>query len=89
MSWIWDEGSESESEMTIELTPKGDDVLLVLTHGRLPKRESASDTAGGWHTHLAILSDNLAGRVPRPFWSYHAAVEEAYNQRARGNSIKR
>jgi hypothetical protein len=34
--------------------------------------------SGGWHTHLYILEDVLAGRPVRPFWSTHARVEEEY-----------
>jgi hypothetical protein len=37
--------------------------------------------AGGWHTHLAILGDNLEGRTPRPFWSTHAKAEAEYARR--------
>ena len=89
LSVIWDEGTESESEMTFELTPRGNEVVLVLTHERIPKTEAINETAGGWHTHLAILSDNLAGRVPRPFWETHAAVQEEYARRYGQNVSKR
>jgi uncharacterized protein YndB with AHSA1/START domain len=81
LSWMWDEGTEGEGAVTVELTPRGNEVLLVLTHGRIGKPESVAETAGGWHTHLAILSDNLADRVPRPFWSTHAAIQEEYARR--------
>lgn len=89
LSWIWDEGTESESEVTVELTPQADDVQLVLTHSRIPKAESIAETMGGWHTHLAILADNLAGREPRPFWSTHAAVQDEYARRNRSSQSKR
>jgi hypothetical protein len=35
----------------------------------------------GWHTHLGILDDQLRGRVPRLFWSTHAALETEYEKR--------
>jgi uncharacterized protein YndB with AHSA1/START domain len=89
LSFIWDEGTDSESEVTVELTPQGNDVLLVLTHGRMPKTEPLAEAAGGWHTHLAILADNLAGRVPRPFWATHAAVQEEYARRLGPAATKR
>jgi hypothetical protein len=37
--------------------------------------------AGGWHTHLGILVDQINGRVPRPFWSTHARLEREYERR--------
>jgi hypothetical protein len=36
------------------------------------------NVSSGWHTHLAILEDNLAGRTPRPFWSTWIHEEAAY-----------
>ena len=37
--------------------------------------------SGGWHTHLGVLLDQLAGRTPRPFWSSFAQMREAYRPR--------
>ncbi len=68
------------SEVTFELTPQGEQVLLVLTHRRLTPSEMQS-VAGGWHTHLGILADHLDGREPRPFWSTHARLEAEYERR--------
>ncbi|HET6553059.1 MAG TPA: SRPBCC domain-containing protein [Dyella sp.] len=70
---------EQPSEVTFELTPKGDDVLLVVTHRRLAAADMAG-TSGGWHTHLDVLADRLAGRKPQPFWpvfEHHQAYYEA------------
>lgn len=61
-------GSEEQpSEVSFELTPQGDDVRLVVTHRRLGPAD-LSGTSGGWHTHLDVLADRLAGRKPQPFW---------------------
>ena len=68
-------------EVTFELTPRNDDVLLVLTHRRLGDRAATTEVAGGWHAHLGILTDRLDGREPRPFWSTHAAVAAEYEKR--------
>jgi uncharacterized protein YndB with AHSA1/START domain len=76
LSHTWTDGSE----VTFELTPRGQEVLLVLTHRRLTPTEMLS-VAGGWHTHLGILVDNLNGRVPQPFWSTHARLEAEYGRR--------
>jgi uncharacterized protein YndB with AHSA1/START domain len=77
LSYTWGEWGE----VTFELTPRGDDVLLVLTHRRLPDRAGMVSVAGGWHAHLGILADNLDGREPRPFWSTHAKAAAEYEKR--------
>jgi uncharacterized protein YndB with AHSA1/START domain len=75
-TWAGPEGKESE--VTYELTAQGDHVRLVLTHSRLVNMLSV---AGGWHTHLGILSDHLNGREPAPFWAALARVESEYEKR--------
>jgi uncharacterized protein YndB with AHSA1/START domain len=69
------------SEVTFELTPQGKDVLLVLTHRRLPDRTTMVSVAGGWHTHLGILVDHLNDREPLPFWSTYLRLEAEYEAR--------
>lgn len=71
----------SESEVIFELSPRGDEVLLVLTHRRLGTKDEMSGVSGGWHSHLGILEDQLAGREPRPFWTTHGKLEKEYEQR--------
>ena len=80
LSYTWS-GASGESEVTFELTPQSEDVLLVLTHRRLGNRAAMVSVAGGWHTHLGILIDHLEGREPRPFWSTHALLEAEYDRR--------
>jgi uncharacterized protein YndB with AHSA1/START domain len=78
LSHTWGDGS---SEVTYELAPQGDDVLLVLTHRRLPDRTTMVSVAGGWHTHLGILVDHLNDREPLPFWSTYLRLEAEYEKR--------
>ncbi|MGH6905998.1 MAG: SRPBCC family protein [Geminicoccaceae bacterium] len=78
LSHSWGDGG---SEVTFELTPQGEDVLLVLTHRRLPDRRTMVSVASGWHAHLGILIDRLSGREPPPFWSTHARLEAEYETR--------
>jgi uncharacterized protein YndB with AHSA1/START domain len=74
-TWKWDGG---DSEVTYELTPKGKDVLLTITH-RLPDdRPLKVGVGGGWATHVGILEDQLNGVKPRPFWSTHAREMKAF-----------
>lgn len=78
------DSSESDSEVTFELAPDGDRVRLTLTHRRLAAGGETLAVAGGWHTHLGLLDDVLAGREPRPFWRTHAQVEAEYVARGLG-----
>ncbi len=81
MGMIKEGGPKEDSEVTFELEPKGDKVRLIVTHSRLKDRALLLGVAGGWHTHLAILADNLEGRVPRPFWSTHEKHNLDYAER--------
>lgn len=82
LSFTWGEGSDA-SEVTFELTPRGHDVLLVVTHRRLDPRQMIA-VASGWHTHLDMLTDTLLARRPRPFWSTKARMETDYGERFAG-----
>ena len=63
-----------------ELTAEGDRVRLVLTHRRLAEGEEITGACAGWHTHLGILEDRLAGRTPDGFWRTHTRLEAEYEQ---------
>jgi uncharacterized protein YndB with AHSA1/START domain len=56
------------SECTLELTAEGNQTRLHLTHIRIDSADRRAGTATGWHVHIGILSDVLAGRKPRLFW---------------------
>ncbi|MGE5146383.1 MAG: SRPBCC family protein [Candidatus Eiseniibacteriota bacterium] len=79
LTLTWEYGPATE--VTFELTKKGDDVLLVVTHRRLSDRDMLIGVGSGWHTHLGILADRLAGRPPRPFWATHEALIGDYRKR--------
>lgn len=81
-SHTWSEADGSASEVTFELTPQGDDVLLVLTHRKLgDDHEELLSVSAGWHTHLGILMAKLKDEAPLPFWSTHMALEKQYEER--------
>jgi uncharacterized protein YndB with AHSA1/START domain len=81
LSYTWGEPDGSESEVTFELTPKGDKVLLILTHRRLGVDPAILiSVSSGWHTHLGILADRLEGNEPRGFWQVHNELEKEYGQ---------
>lgn len=77
----WNEEDGSDSQVSFELSEESGKTRLVLTHRRLASRALLVGVAGGWHTHLDLLEDVLAGRTPRPFWSSHARVEKEYEER--------
>lgn len=78
LSYLW--GNDG-SEVTFDLKPRGDEVVLTLTHRKLPNREGSVMVAGGWHTHLGILVDHLNGETTRPFWSSFLGVHKEYDAR--------
>jgi uncharacterized protein YndB with AHSA1/START domain len=81
LSHTWGEAEGYDSEVTFELQERAGGVLLVLTHRRLAGRATMLSVAAGWHTHLDILVDRLAGRVPEPFWTTHGHWEAEYERR--------
>jgi len=81
LSYTWGGDFADGSEVRFELTPRGDQVLLVVTHRRLAAHDELIGVSAGWHTHLDILADRLAGRTPAGFWKTHTRLEAEYQQR--------
>ncbi|WID96296.1 SRPBCC family protein [Bosea vestrisii] len=81
LAMTWPGEGSATSEVTFELTPEGDKVKLVLTHRKLANKAEMTDVSGGWHAHLGILEDKLAGDPPRGFWSKIAGLEAEYAKR--------
>lgn len=81
LAYTWGESWGDHSEVTFELSPKGDEVLLTLTHTRLQGRDLKISVAAGWDTHTSILLDILRGEEARPFWSTHTRLEAEYEAR--------
>lgn len=75
LSFTWEGGSE----VTFELEELGSEVLLSLTHRKLPAA-ARSNTQLGWHTHLHILGADLKGETPPNFWRQWAILEERYQK---------
>ncbi|SCW34986.1 SRPBCC family protein [Ancylobacter rudongensis] len=81
LRFSWEAGSPSESDVTFELAPRGERVLLTVTHRRLATRSTLLGVAGGWHSHLALLEAELE-QVERPaFWPLVARYRDEYEQR--------
>lgn len=75
--FAWDEGGD----VTIELTPRGSEVLLTLTHRGAPDRATLLGVSAGWHAHLDVLAARAAGREPAPFWDGWRAIRAEYDRR--------
>ncbi len=74
-TWTWDSG---DTEVTYELTPQGEDVLLTIVHRQVHDRKAVLDVMGGWDVHTGILEDVLRGQAPRPFWREHSRLVAEY-----------
>ncbi len=70
-----------DSEVTFELTQKGEVVEVVLVHRRLGRSTTVASVAAGWDAHTRILQDQLQSLPPRGFWSTHTALEQTYAAR--------
>ncbi len=81
LSFTWGEEQGDESEVTFELSKRDNEVLMVLTHRRLPNRGEMVGVASGWHAHVGLLIDLLNGREPKPFWSTIERLEAEYDKR--------
>ena len=71
------ESAYPESYVSFELEPRGDEVLLVLTH--LPVLERFEKrNAMGWHTFLDMLAAALRGEPQKPRSAYAQQNAERY-----------
>jgi len=67
--------------VSFELEPRGDEVLLTLTHRRIVDRSMALNISAGWHAHLDVLAARMAGTEPEPFWDHWVSLKTDYEQR--------
>ena len=78
LSHTW---GDDKSEVTFELEPRGERVLLTVTHQRLKDRGAMLSVASGWHAHLGVLVDRLEEHELRPFWPALATLADEYETR--------
>ncbi len=64
-----DESPYPESYLTLELEPRGHEVLLVLTHLPILERFEKQN-AMGWRTFLDMLGAAISGQAPEPRSAY-------------------
>ncbi|HET6469597.1 MAG TPA: SRPBCC family protein [Geminicoccaceae bacterium] len=72
---------KGSGDVSFELDPKGDEVLLTLIHRRLPDRATLLSVAAGWHAHLDLLVARATGKKPAPFWDGWSRLKKDYDRR--------
>ncbi|MGZ6226710.1 MAG: SRPBCC family protein [Candidatus Binataceae bacterium] len=72
---------EGSGDVSFELDPKGDQVLLTVIHRRLPDRATLLKVGAGWHMHLDILVARATGMEPEPFWDGWSRLRKEYDRR--------
>lgn len=75
------EFEDEASEVCYELEAQGDKVLLTLTHRKLDSSETVLSVISGWHSHLNLLEDVLAGRKRRPIYRMQSELEDEYGRK--------
>lgn len=70
-----------QSDVLFELSAKGTNTLLTITHRRPPTREVLLSVSAGWHAHVDVLEAKLAGKVPAPHWDNWVRLHAEYDQR--------
>lgn len=67
-------------DVSFELEPKGDRVLLTVIHRRLPDRKTMLMVGAGWHMHLDVLVARMTGAAPEPYWDGWTRLREEYDR---------
>jgi uncharacterized protein YndB with AHSA1/START domain len=67
--------------VSFDLRAEGTDVLLTVTHSRVPDRATLLNVSAGWHMHLDLLVARLSGAKVTPFWEGWSRLKEDYNRR--------
>ncbi|MGO9419831.1 SRPBCC family protein [Roseiarcus sp.] len=77
LAFAWD----GAGDVSFDLEPKGDAVLLTLVHRRLPDRKTLVGVSAGWHAHLGVLADVLANKKSEEFWPALMRLRADYDRR--------
>ncbi len=83
-SWPEADGATG-TEVTITLTETDDGTEMRLVHTRLESAEYRLGAAAGWHSHLDLLADLVAGNEARDFWVSYADTEAFYRESLAGS----
>lgn len=72
---------KDSGDVSFELEPKGNQVLLSVMHRRLPDRGNLLGVGAGWHMHLDLLVARMTGKETEPFWDGLSRLRKEYQQR--------
>jgi len=72
---------QGSGDVSFELEPKGNKVLLTIIHRRLPDRATLLKVGPGWHMHLNILVARATGEQPEAFWDGWSRLQKEYDRR--------
>jgi uncharacterized protein YndB with AHSA1/START domain len=67
-------------EVSFDLEPVGDEVLLTLTHRGLHGDALTLNVSAGWHAHLALLVARLEGRPAPSLWATWKQLRAEYEE---------
>lgn len=67
--------------VTFQLEPRGEGVLLTLTHAGFQTRSGLIGHSAGWHAHLDVLEALAFEREAPAFWSHVEALRGEYGDR--------
>jgi len=68
-------------DVSFELEPEGDQVLLTVIHRRLPNRTTMLNDSAGWHMHLDVLVARANGKELTSFWDGWTRLKAEYDRR--------
>ena len=71
----------NSGDVSFDLEPEGDQVLLTVIHRRLPDRATLLKVGPGWHLHLDLLVARVTGKEPPPFWDAWTRLAQEYERR--------
>jgi uncharacterized protein YndB with AHSA1/START domain len=64
--------------VTFDLEEADAQVLLTVTHRKLPDRDMALMVSAGWHAHLDVLVARMSGEGARDFWGKWVRLKGEY-----------
>src|SRR3546814_7463888 len=68
LAFTWD----GDSDVTIDLEPRGNEVLLTVAHRHLGSRNRVLMHSAGWHAHLDLRSEEHTSELPSLMRSSYA-----------------
>ena len=74
LTFTWRNG-----EVSFALEPRGEQVLLTVSHRGISDRNNMLMIGAGWHTHLDVLSAITRGEPPMPFWDQWVDLRSEYD----------